>query len=160
MGRRRKKIETEKMDVDLTPMIDVCFLLIAFFIMVVEVTKAEVVEIFLPHASFAKEDNDPPDKRLIINIDREGKIYMRSQEFGKPNDPENKNKIVNSLRGYASEVGFDEKRPHKPSKLTVLVRADAHVENRFVQCIMVLLTDPNVKVEKVHYGAKNPLDNS
>lgn len=154
MAKRRKRIKIEQSDVDLTPMIDVCFLLIAFFIMVVEVAKQEVIEIFLPHASHAQPDEDPPDNRLIINIDRKGEIYMRSQGYGKPNDPENRSKISNRLKGFADKVGY-ESRPGNPSKLTVLLRADAHTEYRYVQCVMVMLTE--VKVKKIHYGAKNPL---
>jgi biopolymer transport protein ExbD len=64
-----RKVDVEAGETDLTPMIDVCFLLIAFFIMVTEVSKAEIVEIFLPHASYATEDTDPPENRLIVNLE-------------------------------------------------------------------------------------------
>jgi len=149
----RKKVDVDNGEVDLTSMIDVCFLLIAFFIMVTEVSKAEVVEIFLPHATHAVPDEDPPENRLIVNVDREGAVYIRSRSFGKPNDTNTKNEIVTALQGFAENAGFDD---GNTSNLTVLVRADAHVEYRFVQCVMVLLTDPKVRVRKVHYSAKNP----
>jgi hypothetical protein len=52
-------------------------------------------------------------------------------------------------------MGYDDALPGSPSKLTVLVRADAHVENRFVQCVQMLLVE--AKVMKVHYSANNPV---
>lgn len=152
----RKKVDEESAELDLTSMIDVCFLLIAFFIMVTEVSKAEVVEIFLPHASNAKEDTDPPDNRLIVNIDRKGEIYIRSENYGKPNDPDNKVRLENALRGFSENIGF-EAEPPNASKLVVMVRADAHVEYRYVQCLMMLLSSKDVKVMKIHYSAKNPI---
>lgn len=154
---KRRKVDVSGADVDLTSMIDVCFLLIAFFIMVTEVTKSEIVEIFLPQASNASPDEDPPENRLIINIDREGKIYMRSRKFGKPNQKDNEREIRNALEGYAKNAGFEGPKKTDQSNLTVMVRADAHAEFRFVQCLMMMLTDPSVRVGKVHYSAKNPI---
>ncbi|MBF0196530.1 MAG: biopolymer transporter ExbD [Planctomycetes bacterium] len=152
----RKKANVEGTETDLTSMIDVCFLLIAFFIMVTEISKSEIVEIFLPHASYAAVDI-PKEDRVIINIDRKGGIFIRSTSYGKPNDTTNKAKILNDLRTYSRKAGYDEELPGRPSKLTIMVRADAHAEYRFVQCIMMLLTDPDVKVRKVHYQAKSPV---
>ena len=145
-----------KMDVDLTPMIDVCFLLITFFIMVVEVAKAECVEIFLPFASYAKPDENAPDNRLVINIDRKGEVFMRSEGFGRPNNEGNRKRITDKLKGYAAHIGFEDSQQNSPCKMTVLLRVDAHAEYRFVQCVMVMLADPQIRIKKIHYGAKNP----
>jgi biopolymer transport protein ExbD len=151
----KKKINVEMGDVDLTSMIDVCFLLIAFFIMVTEVSKAEVVEIFLPQASYATEDTNPPDNRVIINIDRSGEVWVRGRNFGRPNSVDGRRDLTIELKNYAEGMGYDDALPGSPSKLTVLVRADAHVENRFVQCVQMLLVE--AKVMKVHYSANNPV---
>ena len=154
-SRDRKKVDIDTEDLDLTSMIDVCFLLIAFFIMVTEVSKSEVVEIFLPHASYAKEDTNPPDDRLVVNIDREGQIWIRGNNYGFPNKTDNKKELGRELKAIAEAVGFDDSISGSPSNLTVLVRADAHVANRYVQCLQILLTE--AKVMKLHYSAKNPL---
>jgi biopolymer transport protein ExbD len=158
MARSRKKVDTDTEDLDLTSMIDVCFLLIAFFIMVTEVSKSEVVEIFLPHASFAKEDTNPPDDRLVVNIDREGQVWIRGTNYGFPNKTDSKKDLERELKAIAEAVGYDENVAGKPSNLTVLVRADAHVANRYVQCLQILLTQ--AKVMKLHYSAKNPSQDS
>jgi len=155
---RKKKVDVESGDLDLTSMIDVCFLLIAFFIMVTEVSKSEVVEIFLPQASYAKEDTNPPENRLIVNIDRKGEIWIRGSNFGLPNLTDNRKELGRELLAIAEGVGFDDSIPGSPSNLTVLVRADAHAANRYVQCLQLLLTE--AKVMKLHYSAKNPVSGS
>lgn len=155
---RKKKIDVEAGDVDLTSMIDVCFLLIAFFIMVTEVSKSEVVEIFLPHASYAKEDVNPPDNRLIINIDRKGEVWIRGTNYGMPHKTDNRKELSRELTAIAENVGFDDSIAGSPSNLTVLVRADAHAANRYVQCLQLLLTE--AKVMKLHYSAQNPVQDS
>lgn len=148
-----KKADVEGGEVDLTSMIDVCFLLIAFFIMVTEVSKAEIVEIFLPHASYAVEDTDPPENRLIINLTRDGEVWMKGRNFGRPNASVAKTEITQEFKALAESVGFESAKG--PSNLSVLVRADAHVENRYVQCVQMLLV--SARVIKVHYSASNPV---
>lgn len=155
MTRSKASIDVEMTDVDLTPMIDVCFLLIAFFIMVTEVTKSEVVEIFLPQASYALEDTNPPEDRVIINVDRNGEIWMRGKNFGRPNSKDGKRLLQLELKNIAETIGYDEAISGNPSRLTVLIRADAHVQNRFVQCLQMLLVE--ARVMKVHYSANNPV---
>ncbi|MBF0243970.1 MAG: biopolymer transporter ExbD [Planctomycetes bacterium] len=152
-----KKINVEETALDLTSMIDVCFLLIAFFIMVSEISKSEIVEVYLPFANYAQEDNSPPDDRLILNIDRTGQVWMRTVNYGKPNILANRDRIDVILRGLATSSGFEDPNDkNSPSNLTVLIRADAHAPFRFVQCVMLLLTKPDTRVMKVHYSAKNP----
>jgi biopolymer transport protein ExbD len=147
-----RKVDVEAGETDLTPMIDVCFLLIAFFIMVTEVSKAEIVEIFLPHASYATEDTDPPENRLIVNLTRDGEVWMKGRQFGRPNSTNGRRDITQEFKALAEGVGYESATG--PSNLTVLIRADAHVENRFVQCVQMLLVES--RVIKVHYSADNP----
>lgn len=149
----KKKVDVEGGEVDLTSMIDVCFLLIAFFIMVTEVSKAEIVEIFLPHASYATEDTDPPENRLIVNLTRDGEVWMKGRNFGRPNSTDGRRDITQEFKALAEMIGYES--ASGPSKLTVLIRADAHVENRFVQCVQMLLVES--RVIKVHYSADNPV---
>ncbi len=151
---RKKKIKFEGSEVDLTSMIDVCFLLIAFFIMVTEVSKAEVIEIFLPFANNAMEIEEPDD-RVIINIDRKGRVFIGQTEFGPPDEMSSKLLIKRKLQSISEEVGFESDKA-RTSKLTVFLRTDGHARFQYVQCMMMILIDPDVRVTKVHYVAKNP----
>ena len=139
-------------------MIDVVFLLISFLIMVTEVSKSEVVEVFLPFASNAVPILDEPENRVFVNIDRNGEVYIKAQYFGVPNDPIHREAITLALQNDAEVAGFDSNKIGKPSELSVFIRADAHAKYKYVQCVMMILVEPRIRVVKVHYVAKNPLE--
>ncbi len=64
MARKRGEVEVEA---DMTPMIDLTFLLIIFFIIVNDMSKKELEDLKLPVAQQAGHDV-PPDNRPILNI--------------------------------------------------------------------------------------------
>ena len=63
---RKREAETETV-VDMTPMIDLTFLLIIFFIIVNDMSKKELEELKLPIAKMAGHD-EPPKTRPILNV--------------------------------------------------------------------------------------------
>ncbi len=63
---KKRNIDTS-IEVDLTPMIDVTFLMIIFFIIVNDLTQQELEDLKLPLALEAGHD-DPPKGRPILNI--------------------------------------------------------------------------------------------
>lgn len=158
MSQRKRRVVLAPTEIDLTSMIDVIFLLIAFLIMVTEVSKAEIVEVFLPFASNAVPILDEPDNRVILNIDRNGEVYMKAQYFGLPNDPIHREAITLALQNDAEVAGFDNNKTGAPSELSVFLRTDAHTKYKYVQCVMMILVEPRIRVIKVHYVAKNPLE--
>ena len=63
----RKKVRITELN--MTPMIDVVFLLITFFMLVTEITRQDDVEdLQLPDITTAVDDDDPDPGRLVINI--------------------------------------------------------------------------------------------
>ncbi len=81
MRRRRRNTESkELMEADLTPMIDVTFQLIAFFMFIInfaEVDRAE--EILLPSSQLAKPPSTPPDFQILMNLEQNGKVKFEGQ---------------------------------------------------------------------------------
>jgi biopolymer transport protein ExbD len=68
------------MEADLTPMIDVTFQLIAFFMFIInfaEVDRAE--EILLPSSQLAKPPSTPPDFQILMNLEQNGKVKFEGQ---------------------------------------------------------------------------------
>lgn len=63
---RKRDVETET-EVDMTPMIDLTFLLIIFFIIVNDMSKKELEDLKLPVAKMAGHD-EPPKTRPILNV--------------------------------------------------------------------------------------------
>lgn len=139
---------------NITALIDVCFLLTFFFIMSTEISRAEVIEVFLPQASCSIPDDSPPDDRLIVNVDHGGCVWINSVNWGRPNDPKNRERLTKELRWRSEAAGF-ESQPPAPSRMTVYIRSDANCAFRYVQCLTMILADPKVRVVKVHYVTRN-----
>lgn len=97
---------------ELTPMIDVVFLLISFFMTVTSFATAELVNVEMPLAKQAKVPEDSRD-RQFVSIDINGKYFLGSQ----PSDLENiKNTIAlrNSTKGFKGVyLRADQKTPYK-----------------------------------------------
>lgn len=68
MARQRKQSGSEDVEVDLTPMIDVVFLLIIFFLVVTQITTQDNVNLRLPDALAANEEPDDAKKIFTVHI--------------------------------------------------------------------------------------------
>ena len=63
-------------EADLTPMIDMTFLLIAFFVMLINFNDNDQQEVNLPKSEVAKPPEKPPEQYLVIHVTKKGKaIY-------------------------------------------------------------------------------------
>jgi biopolymer transport protein ExbD len=74
----------ETLEMNLTPMIDVVFQLIIFFMLVMDMGQKKLENVNLPHANQSQEDKDASAKRLTINIfhlefDPACSIYARGE---------------------------------------------------------------------------------
>ena len=77
------KKHTEILEGDLTPMIDMTFQLIAFFMLLInfsEVDRAE--EITLPKSVLATPPVERPDYQMILNLDPDGTVVFAGQQYG------------------------------------------------------------------------------
>ncbi|PCJ54770.1 MAG: hypothetical protein COA70_03500 [Planctomycetota bacterium] len=92
---RRREADTE-IEIDMTPMIDMTFLLIIFFIIVNDMSQKDLEDLKLPIAMEAGHD-DPPDRRQVLNIrwfpaggvpDYVKDRYAKELKIGIPDDME------------------------------------------------------------------------
>jgi biopolymer transport protein ExbD len=73
---RRKKKDAEAVSFQVTPMIDMTFLLLIFFMVTSKLSKEQVkIDIALPKASAARVPDDL-ENRDIINVDAEGQFHI------------------------------------------------------------------------------------
>jgi biopolymer transport protein ExbD len=103
---------------ELTPMIDVVFLLIAFFMTLISFISAELVELELPEAEQATVPEEPGE-RQYISIDEAGQIYFGSSQISEES-------LTDQLAALKKEI---------PS-LKVFLRADAKTPHRHVNTAM------------------------
>jgi biopolymer transport protein ExbD len=124
--RRLKRRPPKSLKMNMTPMIDVVFLLIIFFMLVSEFQKMEIESVTLPYAIEAIEDSDPEKHRMVVNVTKEGEIRVMRRSV----DPEQLLRIIESK---AAQSPKDEM--NLPT-LHVKIRADADCEYKHVLKVM------------------------
>ena len=148
-------------ELDMTPMIDIVFNLLIFFMLITDLQQKDIVDLTLPLANMAVEDQDnDPDDRVILNVDKQGRILYKQRpisldELGTIIDTA---KRVYDLKMKAEgKQGMEEVAPGvKASKLYVLVRADKDTPWQHVQWLMTIMAEQ--KLYKLQFATKQSID--
>jgi len=126
------KGEVQACKMDTTPMIDVVFQLLLFFMIVSEMKKTEAEAISLPFAVKAIDDLQPPPDRVTINILKTGQIKVGGHEYVHGLDT----RPLQALLTKGARLHMVQQDP-PISDLPVKIRADAETEYKYVQQVMV-----------------------
>ena len=105
----------ERAEGDLTPMIDMTFQLIAFFMVLINFTEADQNEqIQLPASELAKPPEAPFEHPVYVQLTRDGWVILSGQKVP-----------LEGLKPYMiRESEFLRLRKKTPSDATIVVRAD------------------------------------
>ena len=105
---------------ELTPMIDVVFLLMIFFLVASKLDEADrFIDVALPQASAAKPLTSRP-REFLVNIDRDGNSFVGARPVS-----------LAELQTLLKQAAAD-----NPKRQTVIVRADENVAHKFVVAAM------------------------
>ena len=147
------------MDMDMTPMIDVVFLLIIFFMVITDMTQQDLEDLQLPMAIHAAEDKPDPTKyRPVVNIDINGLIRIKRQTYFDPEAPDDYRLLREHLADVANNMERDKDQPHLPGD-AMLVRADESTPFKFVQKVMEQCGYKDVQIWKLQLAVKVPEEN-
>jgi biopolymer transport protein ExbD len=115
----------ERLSIRMTPMIDIVFLLIVFFMCVSEMSRLEIEALTLPEASQAR---DVPDDRprLTVNVMPGGHYKVNGKRYTL--------KALRLLMARFANAGRPDQEGN--SDLAVRVRADAGVAYKHVQWVL------------------------
>jgi biopolymer transport protein ExbD len=115
LKHRRSAVSAEP---DMTPMIDVTFQLVAFFMFVLNFSEAETDErIRLPLSQLAKPPEVAAEQPLTLQVSRAGTVYIIGDEVP-----------VDKIRPYLQrEVQLLERQDKDKANTTVIIRGDADV---------------------------------
>ena len=80
MAKKSLKPKEEEAAIDMTPMLDIVFIMLIFFIVTTSFVKEAGVEIDEPNAVTAKEK---PKANIFVGIDNQGDIYMLKRKVEK-----------------------------------------------------------------------------
>ena len=121
----RSNKDTEIHEGDLTPMIDMTFQLIAFFMLLINFTEIEKdEEIQLASSALAKKPDTPPKFKIRLNLKPDGRVSFSGTTVDR----------INSLRPILNrEISSAQRQDVTPAEIDVIIRADQRSETGTVQ---------------------------
>ena len=123
---------------ELTPMIDVVFLLMIFFLVASKLDEADrSIDVVLPHASAARPLTSRP-REFIVNIDREGNYFAGAR-------PVPLAELATLLRQAAAD---------NPDRQSVVLRADENALHKHVVGAMNACVEAGIE----HYQVQSAAD--
>ena len=130
------------LNVDMTPLIDVAFLLLIFFMIISVFNRMErQAELELPEAYQALIHKDIAKDRMVINVERDGRIKL----FGQPATIDELRREMRRrapmLRRYGLTAG----------RAPVEVRGDKKCQYRHIRGILAALYEE--RIDKVFFSA-------
>lgn len=170
------KLVQQNVEMDMTPMIDCVFLLMIFFVLVIDLSQKNLEDLVLPRAQFQEPDDKPPENRPIINVLQsgavvyEGKVRYDPAEHGKNYAPIKQLLIDIRKYGLATKT-LKLKAENIGGRMVeliddpILIRADKWTEWNYVGEIMKQCSQPEIAFWKVELamseqdketGEKNP----
>ena len=123
----KRTTEASTTDIDMTPMIDMTFQLITFFMFVMNFSEAEQDDrIQLPMSQLAKPVDGPVEKPITLQLANNGSVIYAGEMIG-----------LRDVGGYLEQeksVMIDAGK--EPNTATVIVRADGRAKTGEVQEII------------------------
>ncbi len=157
--------ETE-VEMNMTPMIDVVFLLIIFFMIITDMTQQDLEELTLPMAEKASKDEPKADEwRPILNITYDGRMVVSRDVLY---DPATHDSLANPygdvelwLAGAAERMEKEHfNKEEKTGPLipgeALLLRADESTPFKHMQKVMELCGKTGIQIWKVQFAASVP----
>ena len=131
INKRRTKI----LEADLTPMIDMTFLLIAFFMLIISFSETERdKELALPDSEVARPPDEPPEYKITINMRPEEGLAEPKISFAGLNvvGVDNIGMFLQDEIDAAANYGDGV----PPAEIQVIIRADRYLPTKKIQDLM------------------------
>ncbi len=158
---------TDEGKLNMTPMIDIVFNLVTFFMLTLDMSRKELAALDLPRANKGIEDKPPPvgksqkekddNTRFIINLLANGNIMLKGAEYPLSTaSPAEQQKSLDLLRNQLKELTRNPnlREPDGSSKVMVMVRGDRTTKWKYVQWVMQICAEQ--KIWKIHFGVEGP----
>lgn len=148
---------------DMTPMIDVVFLLIIFFMVITDLSQQDLEDLKLAYADKATPDKpDPKQWRPIINVKHTGEMIIKRNKYFDPEVNTGPKKYAELQAQLLKMSTLMKKAPiaEGSSKMVpdepLLIRADESTNFKFVQDIMAQCGDQTISIWKLQIAVSVP----
>ena len=146
---------------NMTPMIDMTFLLVVFFMLTIDLTSKEFVPVALPFATQGVEDTDQDAEtpRVVLNLERSGRTTFKGQAYHLSTDEgERQSRALDALTGalrlQAADPRYRDENDH--TTIPVLIHADRGTKWQYVQWLMQVCAKAGVGIYRVQFAVTQP----
>lgn len=160
MARKKKVVLGDESVLNMTPMIDMTFLLVVFFMLTIDLSQKEFVPVELPFADKGIPDTEETQEdfpRFVINLESNGTVTFKGQEFHLSSDrPQDQEIALAALRRELIALTQDPKyrEPDTASVIPVLIHGDRGAKWQYVQWIMQVCVHPQIRIYKMQFAVK------
>jgi biopolymer transport protein ExbD len=149
--RYSKEVSFALPKVDMTPMIDIVFQLMAFFLFTLSFTSMEQSELInLPVSELAKPPEAPPESPFTLQLTSQGSVI-----FGGERSPPGENALLWLRPRLLRQAQIIRQTPGRSvADATIIIRADRNAETGKVQELMQLCQQRAIGFEKFKLRAK------
>ena len=132
MKRKKHTSAEDEAQIDMTPMLDIVFIMLIFFIVTTSFVKEKGLDVNRPEDNQAK--NDKPSKALSIRIDADGSIMMGGREV-------DIRRVVANTQTYLAENNTDSAaiQVHEDSEHGTVVEVMNQVKIAGIEKVSVLV---------------------
>ena len=156
VGKNAAKVQVE-LTMDMTPMIDCVFLLMIFFVLVIDLSQQQLEDLILPKAKYAVPDEKPAQNRPVVNIMQDGRVVVKKNTRYDPvKDGDNYGSIhalllemKNTIEGLEIETKNMGGKPMTLINDPLLIRADKWTEWHYVGKFMEACVFPQAAFWKI-----------
>lgn len=118
----RRKRTWASLVVNMTPLIDVVFLIIIFFIVMINFSEMHIRKVNLPKADEARQSLEAKDQKITIAIKADDIIFLQRKKI--------------NIDDLADAISKGHKRPEQ---MTVQIRADMDIPYEVLKKVMITL---------------------
>jgi biopolymer transport protein ExbD len=145
----------------MTPMIDMTFLLVVFFMLTIDLTSKEFVPVALPFASQGIEDGaeDADVPRLVINLEKSGLATFKRQSYRLSSEDgllqsRALSALTRALQLHTTDPRYRDDQGH--TAIPVLIHADRGTKWQYVQWLLQVCSEADVGIYRVQFAVKQP----
>jgi len=157
----QKTDDEQEMEMNMTPMIDVTFLLIIFLMVITDLTQQDLEDLQLPVAQNAQPDKpDPEDFRPVVNIKQDGSIWVKRKKIYDPESPDNYEEVREYLSMVARRMDHEtfggDPAPRGANTIpgeALLIRADEFSAFKETQKVMEQCGYKGIQIWKLQLAA-------
>ena len=144
---------------NMTPMIDIVFNLVTFFLLSVDMSRRDYQALSLPRAAHGLQDHvDAPGEvaRLVVNLLGDGSVSLRGRTYvlGATDRVEVARALADLTADLSLYARSAAREPDGASAATVLVRGDRVARWKYVQWVMQACADPNVRITRIQFAVE------